>query len=708
MLALPNSVQASTQPQYSEIEPSGIASLPLTCLAVNVEEANQNQASESASANPNATDNPGQGSTGQGVVELWWQGEVEAARIMLQIAGTEASHTILLNGHPVARTPIAPLGSACGEGELFYLDIASHVVVQGANTIELTADGAANDSWHASAVRLEVLGRFTPTGELQTTNGEADMAAVAKVQASPVTINFVNPLDTTTQQARMQVPTTYSSTVPTPLLLVIHPRSRDMFYGEDAGFHTAADGMGWFFAAPQLHGAWPGTDDAPIPNPPGQYVYASLESQYDIIGTVQYMVARYNIDPDRIYLYGQSMGAQVGEVTVAKFPSLFAAAFFNKGPSDWTAWYGQTQAMIDAGYAQLFHRQWMERECYVMVGDVPTPQTPIQNPTCYAERSSLPYVRNLQHVPISLTHSISDVLVPFSHSQELADAINTFDPGQTVSIGVDRTVGPACDDGAIGDPTPHYHCMSNDPQLVVEYLAQFTRTQPTMLNVIDLDVSAEDAHPFYWLQPGVAGGGRAEVQAAVDRANAVVNATVTVSEPITVGFNVGVIPITPTVAHPGLGFTATTYLVQTGGQPPRLAAYTGGYLTVGPLVSGTTTVTLSALEVQFAATPITRPAGTAITATLTVVAGDRLQQSPPDGSEVLLTTTAGRFANNSSTITGTLTGGQLVLPFFLDAEDGRAEIIAQVVGTSRTATVEVIEQPGQDVPQLFLPLLSVE
>jgi hypothetical protein len=240
---------------------------------------------------------------------------------------------------------------------------------------------------------------------------------------------------------------------------------------------------------------------------------------------------------------------------------------------------------------------------------------------------------------------------------------------------------------------------------VVEYLAQFTRTQPETLNVI-----AEDAqHPFYWLQTGVAAAGnRTEVQATVNRANAVVNATVTLSAPLTVGFNVGAEPITPTVAHPGLGFTATTYLVEIGGEPRRLVAYEGDYLTVGPLSSGTTTVTLSALEVQFAASPSTRPAGTAITATLTVVVADRLQQSPPDGTELLLTTTAGHFANNSSTTSGTLVGGQLTLPLFLAAEDGRAEIVAQVGGTRRHATVEVIEQPDQDVPTLFLPLLSVE
>ena len=451
-LALTPSLSASavdhsqkTSTQNARIETTGIASEPLACLTV------------SAAGETTAT--PATGS-----IELRWNGEVEQARLMLKVAGSEAAHTILVNGQAVATAPIFVDGAACDEGEVFYIDIPTGAVVQGENTITLTNDANAADSWHAAAVRLEVLGKFA-TGETRDGTGDEDGVQIASTQATLSTINFVNRYDGTTQQARVQVPSGYNSNTPTPLLLAIHPRSADMFYPESKGFHTAANSKGWFFASPQLHGAWPGTTAMPTPNPPGQYAYASLQSQYDIVGTVQYLVERYNIDPDRIYLFGVSMGSQVGEVTVAKFPSLFAAAFFNKGPSDWTKWHQQTQIMINQGYRQSFHRQWMERECYVTINGTPTARTPAQNPFCYQSRSAVNYARNLLHVPIALTHSQADVLVPHSHSVDLQAAINALGPDHQVNLHTDTVVGPPCNDQGMLDPGPYTTAMRMTPMM---------------------------------------------------------------------------------------------------------------------------------------------------------------------------------------------------------------------------------------------------
>src|SRR5690606_9319225 len=124
----------------------------------------------------------------QGTVELRWNGEVEQARLILSVSGAEAPHTIRLNGQPIAAAPLFPEGQFCGEGEVFYLDIPSSAVVQGTNIIELTNDALSNDSWSASSIRLEVLGRLTQEGVPPA----RDQALTAATAATPNTFNFVS------------------------------------------------------------------------------------------------------------------------------------------------------------------------------------------------------------------------------------------------------------------------------------------------------------------------------------------------------------------------------------------------------------------------------------------------------------------------------------------------------------------------------------
>ncbi|RMF32063.1 MAG: hypothetical protein D6759_09015, partial [Chloroflexi bacterium] len=98
---------------------------------------------------------PGQA---RGIVTLDWQGQAEAARLILSVAGTEAAHSIKVNGQPVARVPIHPDGQPCSDEDDFYLEIPPNVLVQGENLIEITNDAAPDDSWTAAQVRLEVSG----------------------------------------------------------------------------------------------------------------------------------------------------------------------------------------------------------------------------------------------------------------------------------------------------------------------------------------------------------------------------------------------------------------------------------------------------------------------------------------------------------------------------------------------------------------------
>lgn len=561
-LARPGLAQAAGPDNEPAAGVIGVASDALRCLAVG----------------------PGAPAPAAGTVNLTWQGQAQSARLIVQVAGSEAGHTIKVNGQPVAQVPLHPEGRPCSAGEdseAYYLDVPVDVLVQGDNTVEITHDALAGDSWTAAYVRLEVQGNLivnVPGSPGQV--GPADVSTLAV----PFTINFTNSYDGSSQQARVQIPDSYNSSVPTPLLIAVHPRSSTMFFGENE-FGAAANTSVWLLGSPELHGSWP-ADDPTQPPTPGAYSYASLEGQYDIVTVVKYMIQNYNVDPDRIYIVGYSMGAQMATLMAAKYPDLFAALFDNKGPTDWVDWYNESKVLSGQG----FHTDWMERECHISG----VRKTPTQNPFCYQRRSSLNYASNYvrklnfasiySRVPISMTHSVSDQLVQIHHSRDLRDAINSYNPAPLVSLFEENSGNPAIDGGA-----PYFHDYEPDPLAVLNFLGPFSLDN----NPTYLDITSDESKSFYWLRIAKSS---AEQFSHVEVTMSCRNITAKISDTTTtqLGFNLGITPITDIIAQPGLGLPAGQYVVNGGGNNNQTVNYTSGYLNVN-VSSATTpyTVTIS-------------------------------------------------------------------------------------------------------------------
>ena len=596
-----------------------------------------------------------------GVVHLTWPGQAERARLILSVSGTEAAHPIRVNGQPVASVPIHPRGQPCRDGESFYLDVPLESLVQGANLIEITDDAMPGDSWTASQVRLEVIGHFADlqTGDLGGSDG------VASIAATSYTIWFVNPYDGSSQEARVVVADSYSSSTPVPLVIFVHGRGSDMYEGENV-LGDAIDDKGWLLASPQLHGSWTGD---PQPDPPGKYAYASLESQYDIIGTLNYMLDNFSVITDQIYLAGNSMGGQIDTVTAAKFPHVFAAVFDNKGPTNMGVWY----------YEQ-WEKLWMERECHVG-GD---PKTPAENPFCYQRRSGLNFASNYVHVPISITHSVSDALVPIHHSRDLRDAINSYDPDRVASVYEDTVIGPTC--------PPNYHCYSPDPMAVLNFLAQFSlNSNPTTLNV-----TTDESKSYHWLNIAQTGGDHwSRVGVVYYPLTATVTASISDTEALTVAFNLGSTAlgsagISGRLRQPGMGLPATTYLVSGGGHH-ELEVYTSGYLSVSLANTGQFNLSVSAIEAELSSDPPMVLGGQVTTSTITAVMRDHLYNAVPNGTVVEFSTSEGTLACGSTTCTGTvMSGGSVATILTLMPAADLAEIVATVGSVTSTTSVDVI------------------
>lgn len=669
-LILPAAVAAGGPEDTRQVK--GILSDMLACLAIDRQ--SQSQAS--------------------GRVNLHWQGEARQARLVLSIAGPEAPHLVKVNGRPVGQVPVYAGGEPCGEEETIYLDVPIDVVVQGENLIEITDSGLAGDAWTAAKVRLIVLGDLTLTlPHPQGQPGATGLTAGPTVFQATFTntFTFTNTYDGTTQDFVGQIPAGYDGT-PTPLLVAAHPRGGTMEFGVDT-FGPAADSRTWLLASPQMHGRW-----TPPPAPPGKYAYASLESQYDLIGTVNYMVEHYNVDPHRIYLVGYSMGGQGAVVTAAKFPHLFAAVFDNKGPTDMAAWYAEQVAYYKEGQNKN-HVVAMREECYVVVGGTNTPAYPSTdfgtptNPFCYQRRSGLNFASNYIHVPISITHSISDALVPITHSLLLRDAINSYDPDQTASVFEE----PDAEDC----PSPSYHCYEPAPDAVLDFLAPYTLNN----NPDHINITTDESKSYYWLNISQTGGDHwSQVEVGYDLANKTVTATISDTKPLTLGFNLGSasLPSTyviPSLLQPGMGLPDTTYLVK-GGSLNYLVNYTAtsGYLTTTLASTGQFSLTISGVKVSLTADPALIPRGQAATSTISILSQDQLGNPVPDGTPIQLSTSEGVFSGGGATYTASTTAGQATAILNLGPDADLALIVATLGAVSDTTTVDMSSR-------IFLPVV---
>ena len=601
----------------------------------------------------------GSGST-ETPIELAWQGTATRAQLILNAAENEAPHAVYVNGQPVGPLPVAMEGYGC-RGEAFYLDVPVDALVSGTNSVTFTSDGRPGDQWIASGVRLAVTGQVAPAED--GVRAAASMATVETI------------FDNTPQRARVQVPDTYDGS-PTPVIIMLHGRSGSMFDFENFNYHTAVNARGWFYASPELHGHWPGHQDN------GKFHHASLESQADVLGTLQYLLGNYNIDTSRIYLYGSSLGGQLALLTAAKYPDIFAAVFANKPPTDWPLWYRQSQSLGSSQNTQLVN---MREECYEVISGANTPRSPTENPFCYIRRSPLFYASNLLHTPVQLTHSQDDLLVPIVHSTQMRDAVNALSPDRSVTLDDETPTNAGCPPPS-GSQQQTNHCYEPDASDILDFLDDFTLNQTP--DAIDIVTDQDSA--YYWMNVDRSNGEYlSEIEVALDQANQAVSVAVSDTQPLTLGFNLGTGAIDDVVSQPGMGLPAATYLVREQNRPSYLVDYTAGYLNVTPASTGQYSLTLSKLNLTISAAPADKPVGQPLQSTIAIAAVDGLGNPVPNGTAIVLTTSAGRWPNGNDTFTPTVDNGALSATLTLDAGDENAQVQVTLGNSSASLTIGV-------------------
>ncbi|MBC7224863.1 MAG: prolyl oligopeptidase family serine peptidase, partial [Anaerolineae bacterium] len=370
----------------------------------------------------------------EGSVVLIWDGTLEWAKLQMEPNNVDTGvHNVYVNGHLVGQVPQTG-GSFCEGGWVREWDIDPSILVSGYNVIRL-ANGSGSDGWTGRAARIVAGGPGVRSTEV-------------------FSFTFTSSWDGSTQEAVAQVPVHYDPATPTPLLVFAHGWGGEAFDAIHA-YAVATNARNWLLVSPEMHA------DSPFVG--SQHVLASLASQHDLVDAVAYMQAHYNVDPERIYITGQSLGGMCAAVTAAKNPHLFAALVEERSPTDLRQWYGETYRA---------RQEIMELECG---------GTPAQQPFCYNRRSPVSLASNLKHVPTAIIHGELDTTVNISHAYNLRDAINLYGPDY-----VTLQTFP----GDHSDPFP------GGADWVLDFLQQFTRNESPP----DMVIRTDESKQYYWLE----------------------------------------------------------------------------------------------------------------------------------------------------------------------------------------------------------------
>ena len=286
-----------------------------------------------------------------------------------------------------------------------------------------------------------------------------------------------------------------------------------------------ANTQGWLLASPELR---------------SQHT-ASIGVQRNVIDIVNYMRSNYRVDSSRVYLTGSSMGGMIAATTAAKYPDVFAAIVEEKGPTNLSNWFSETNS---------WRASIMERE----IG-----HNPWQAPFEYQRRSSESMAMNLKHVAVAIVHGTSDTVVFPSHAQGLYDAMVLFDPDHLEPI--------FWYDGDHDTASPY------GPDWILEFLGRWT------LNKVpaDLNIRTDESKSFYWLS--VTQGGWAprwtSVEAAYDAYFNSIRAMVSdaAHSPIDLGFDLAAMGLST-----GVPYVVEDYNVDTGDFRVYAALPVGGHL----------------------------------------------------------------------------------------------------------------------------------
>ena len=369
-------------------------------------------------------------------VFLAWQGEPKQASLGFWYSGNnDRHHSVLVNDQIIGQLPGENYKSVCTSGTYGELPFDPAIVVSGENKISIVADvpGETN-SWGLQSPKLHL------GGNVQSTEIEV--------------VELTSSYDGTTQRAMTQKPIGWyapgASESGFPLVIALHGwGERD--FDSLRWFALACNRRGWLLACPDTRNSNQHTPSEAV--------------QHDVLDLIDYMVGereKYGADPNRVYIWGPSMGGMMAATVAAKYPDRFAALAEEKGPTRLDRWYWEVEA-------------WRQEQIASELNG-----SPYVTPFSYLRVSAEAMPMNLRNVPTVIIHGRDDQLVPFHHAEDLRIGIETY--GGNVAL--------HAYDGGHGDYHPEWN-----PDRILSFFSEHTLdTCP-----VTVTVRADEPHTYYWL-----------------------------------------------------------------------------------------------------------------------------------------------------------------------------------------------------------------
>jgi len=198
---------------------------------------------------------------------------------------------------------------------------------------------------------------------------------------------YYSDIDGSLQGYAVYTPATYNRDEPFPLVINLH--------GYDPSFSSWQQNPFLPMFAPHATAH----DRYIVVNPfgRGNTVYQNV-GEYDVLSVIAEVKRLYNIDDDRVYLTGGSMGGAGTWNIGLRYPDTFAAIAPIMGPTEFAFWNGPLSERTPA-YRKFF----------------------------YDKMSALSIAENAINYPMFCNHGVLDDIVPVEQSRKIAKRLNELD-----------------------------------------------------------------------------------------------------------------------------------------------------------------------------------------------------------------------------------------------------------------------------------------
>ncbi len=209
-------------------------------------------------------------------------------------------------------------------------------------------------------------------------------------------------LDGDMQPCALFVPGDYSAAKLIPLVVILHSWGSD--YTPSKPVLLEAKRKGWIGICANYRGG-----------NQGKNACASPQAVQDIVDVVDYACKQYNIDKNRIYLFGASGGGHMAMMMAGRHPELWAGVSEWCGISDLAKWSSEHRRGKSLCTDKKFSETVFEN-LKAICGGVPGKNEKVDKE--YFERSPINFIENAKDLNISFNHGKNDELVPYHHSED--------------------------------------------------------------------------------------------------------------------------------------------------------------------------------------------------------------------------------------------------------------------------------------------------